>query len=142
MAPNQVRTIVYQIIANNPIIEAIISNYANVAYTAQERNLNENTNTINLAVVSNRLTINKQIDKSVAVKGEILHYTSTISNTGTIIKTQISFKDEIPSGTTFVEDSVKIDGITKPGFNPEIGFDLPNLPVGASVIVEFNVKVN
>ncbi len=140
--PNEITTILYQIIANNPLTEALISNYANVAYTAQERNLNENTNTINLAVVSNRLTVVKQVDKPVAIQGEILHYTTTITNTGTLPKTQLYFTDPIPVGTTFVPDSVKIDGVSKPGLNPQIGFNLNDLPVGANTVVEFNVKVN
>lgn len=142
LSPNQVITIAYQIITNNPLTEALITNYANVAYTANERNLNENTNTVNLVVVSNRLSVTKQVDKSVATQGENLHYTSTITNTGTLPKTNLFFTDNIPAGTTFVPDSVKIDGVIQPGLNPQTGFNLNNLAVGANVVVEFDVKVN
>ena len=142
LAPNEIRTIIYQIIANNPLTEALIFNYANVAYTANERNLNENTNTVNLVVVSNNLSIVKQVDKSVAVQGETLHYTRTLTNTGTVLKTNLTFKDDIPVGTTFVENSVKIDGLSYSGLNPQTGFSLNDLPVGASSVVEFDVTVN
>ncbi|MGN0961641.1 MAG: DUF11 domain-containing protein [Christensenellales bacterium] len=142
LSPNEFATISYKIQANNPLTEALITNYANIGYTANERNLNENSNTINLVVVSNRLTIVKAVDKSVAIAGENLHYTSTITNTGTLLKTNLIFTDDIPAGTTFVAGSVKIDGVTHAGYNPAVGFALPDLIVGASTVVEFDVKVN
>lgn len=67
---------------------------------------------------------------------------STITNTGTLLKTNLVFTDVIPTGTTFVANSVKIDGIFQPGSNPAVGFALSNLAVGASTVVEFDVTVN
>lgn len=142
LAPNASIVITYQIKANNPLTNVIVTNYATVSYTADSRNLQENSNIVEIAVVSNRLTILKSVDKSVATKGEILHYTSNITNSGTLQKTNLVFTDNIPSGTTFVSDSVKINGTTKIGFNPQTGFALPNLAVGESVVVEFDVMVN
>ncbi len=142
IAPNGVATINYDVTADNPLSENLVTNFASIAYTANDRPLNENTNTINLVVVSNRLTVEKSVDKSVAIKGETLHYNNKITNTGTMLKTNLLFTDAIPNGTTFVEDSVKIDGISQPGYNPAVGFALANLPVGASTIVEFDVVVN
>lgn len=141
LAPNGVITIAYDIIADNPLSQPLVTNYGTVAYTADNRPLTENTNEIQLAVVSNRLTIVKAVDKTVAVKGETLHYTSTITNTGTLPKTNLIFTDPIPVGTTFTSGSVKIDGITQSSFNPAVGFGLPDLAVGASTIVEFDVVV-
>ena len=82
------------------------------------------------------------VDKSVATKGENLHYISTITNTGTLLKTNLLFSDVIPANTTFVENSVKIDNVQQLGYNPETGFSLLNLAVDASVVVEFDVTVN
>ena len=52
------------------------------------------------------------------------------------------FKDPIPSNTTFVGGSVKINGISQLTYDPETGFALNNLSVGENVIVEFKVLVN
>lgn len=142
LAPNGVATINYDVIADNPLSENLVTNFATIAYTANERPLSENTNTIQLVVVSNRLSVVKTVDKSVATQGENLHYVSTITNTGTLLKTNLVFTDVIPTGTTFVANSVKIDGISQPGSNPAVGFALPNLAVGASTVVEFDVMVN
>lgn len=71
-----------------------------------------------------------------------MHYTSTITNTVTLVKTNLFFTDSIPAGTTFVAGSVKVDGIIQAGFDPELGFNLPNLMVGESTKVEFDVVVD
>ncbi len=142
LAPGQFVTITYNIQANNPLTEALITNRANISYTANERNFNEDSNTVNLVVVSNRLTIVKVVDKSVAIRGENLHYTSTITNTGTLPKTNLTFMDDIPNGTSFVIGSVKIDNVSQISYNPATGFPLNDLAVGESVIVEFDVMVN
>ncbi len=142
LAPNGVATINYDVIADNPMTENLVTNFATINYTANERPLSENTNTIQLAVVSNRLSIVKTVDKSVATQGETLHYVSTITNTGTLEKTNLVFTDAIPTGTTFVPDSVRIDGVSQPDYNPAVGFALANLAVGASRVVEFDVVVN
>ncbi len=142
LAPNGVSVVSYGIRADTPLTQPLVTDYATVNYNAANRNLTENSNTVELAVVSNRLTIEKTVDKSVAVKGENLHYTSTLTNTGTLLKTDLSFNDQIPVGTTFVPGSVKIDGISYPAYNPQTGFPLANLAVGASTVVEFDVTVN
>lgn len=142
LAPGASIVITYKIQAANPITNVLISNFASVSYTADNRNLNENSNTVEIAVMSNRLTIIKTVDKSVAIKGETLHYTSKITNSGTLPKTNLLFTDDIPVGTTFIPNSVKINNSPQVGLNPQTGFALPNLAVGDSVTVEFDVLVN
>ena len=136
-----ISTIIYQIIADNPLTQNPVTNYGNVNYNAGGSNFTENTNLITLPVVSNRLTVVKAVDKAVAIVGDNLHYTSTITNTGTLLKTNLTFTDTIPTGTNFVANSVRINGVAQAGLNPNTGFALPDLAVGASVIVEFDVVV-
>ncbi len=135
-------TVNYKVRANNPLTESYLKNFATIKYTVDGRDLSSKTNEVNLVLVSNRLTITKSVDKAVAIVGDILHYTSTIKNTGSLLKSNISFEDNIPTGTSFVENSVLINGADQPGYNPETGFMLPNLNPGESVIVEFDVVVN
>ena len=142
MAPNDVTTIKYNIISNNPLTENLVTNRGNVAYAVNNINFNENTDDVNIVVVSSRLGIIKQVDRAVAVSGDILHYTNTVPNTGTTTKTALTFQDNIPAGSTFVPGSVKINSISYPAYNPQSGFALPDLLVGASNIVEFDVRVN
>lgn len=140
--PNGVTVVNYSIQANNPLTSPLVTNYATLVYTADGRNFSENSNMVEIAIVSNRLSIVKSVDKSVAARGENLHYTSLITNTGTLLKTNLVFTDPVPSGTTFVSGSVKIDGVAQPSYNPATGFPLANLAVGNSTTVEFDVTVN
>ncbi|MDE5990718.1 MAG: DUF11 domain-containing protein [Clostridia bacterium] len=145
--PGQAATVTYTIHANNPMTQTPVTNNATLNYTVVDPsrgnvNFSENTNTVSVEIISNRLTNVKSVDKAFAVKGDTLHYTSTITNTGTLAKTDLVFTDPIPVGTTFTAGSVKINGVTYPAYNPQTGFDLPDLAVGAAVTVEFDVKVN
>lgn len=141
IAPSGQSTVEYQVIANSPKSEDTLTNYATLNYAVDNRNLNENTNTITLVLVSSNFGIVKEVDKTVAIKGETLHYTTKITNTGSLDGKNLIFSDEIPAGTTFVDNSVKINSIGQPGYNPETGFSLPDLAVGESVTVEFDVVV-
>ena len=88
------------------------------------------------------LNIIKTVDKSIATKNETLTYISNVTNTGDIPLEDVMFKDKIPTGTTFVENSVLIDGINYPGYNPETGFNLGKLIPNQTVIITFNSTIN
>ncbi|MDE7295838.1 MAG: DUF11 domain-containing protein [Clostridia bacterium] len=145
--PGQAVTVTYTIQANNPMTQSPVTDYATLNYSVDDAtrsvvNFSENTNTVSVQIISNRITNVKSVDKAYAVKGDTLHYTSVITNTGTLLKSDLFFTDAIPAGTTFTAGSVKIDGIAYPAYNPQTGFALPDLAVGESVTVEFDVTVN
>ncbi len=87
------------------------------------------------------LTVTKTVDKSTAIVGDILNYESTLNNTGRLTLTDIIFTDDIPTGTQFVENSVYIDGVNYPGYNPETGFNVGTLLPNASRVISFQVEV-
>ncbi|MDO7203733.1 DUF11 domain-containing protein [Paraclostridium bifermentans] len=81
-------------------------------------------------------TLTKLVNKSYAVVGDVLDYEVVASNTGTIPLTNVTFKDLIPNGATFVDGSVFVDGINKPSANPNNGFTISDiLPVGNVVVM-------
>lgn len=88
------------------------------------------------------LSITKSVDKAVATQGEILTYTSVVTNTGSIPLENTMFTDAIPAGTTFVANSVFIDGVNFLGYNPQTGFTLGTLIPNQSVEVKFQVSVD
>lgn len=140
-------TVKYTIRADNPMTHTPVVNHANLTYTVTDPvrgpvTYSEDTNEVSIEIVSVRMTNEKSVDKAVAVSGETLHYTSVITNSGTQEKTNLTFVDAIPAGTTFVAGSVKINGTSYPAYNPATGFNLPDLAPGASVTVEFDVRVD
>ncbi len=87
------------------------------------------------------LSVIKAVDKEVAIKGDILTYTSTVTNTGSLPLTDTIFTDNIPTGTSFVDGSVYINGVNYPAYNPETGFNLGTLVPTQSAIITFQVQV-
>ena len=100
------------------------------------------SNIVTTEVLVTSVTNVKSVDKAYAVQGDTLHYTSVITNTGSVLMTDLVFTDAIPAGTTFVAGSVEVDGVSYPAYNPQTGFDLPDLAAGVAVTVEFDVTVN
>lgn len=147
IAPGGSVTVTYTIRADSPMTQTPVVNHANLTYTVTDPikgpvTYAEDTNDVSIDVVSVGVTNVKSVDKALAVSGDTLHYTSVITNSGTQEKINLFFTDDIPAGTSFVAGSVKIGGTSYPTYNPATGFALPNLPAGASVTVEFDVKVN
>ena len=93
-------------------------------------------------ISNNVITIDKTSDISAVVSGQILTFQNVITNKGALKNTEITFKDELPDGTNFVEGSVEIDGVSQPTFDPVAGFMIKDLNVGDEVTVSFKVKVD
>lgn len=142
IAPGQSVIVSYQIRAMNPMTQTPVTNNAVISYTAEESQYEENTNTISIDIEPNNLTIVKSVDKTVAIKGDTLHYTSIINNASSTEKTNMTFTDDIPNGTIFVTGSVLINSATYPNYNPQTGFAIPDLPAGGTNTIEFDVTVN
>ena len=139
-------TVTYNIIANNPKTDDNVVNSAALTYTVMDPVRGPviytgNTNEVTIELVSTRLTVVKSVDKTLAVSGDTLTYTSVVTNTGSLTKTNLVFVDVVPAGTTFVAGSVTIDGTPYPAYNPTNGFSLSDLSSGESTTVVFSVKV-
>ncbi|PFK03737.1 hypothetical protein CN957_14630 [Bacillus cereus] len=99
------------------------------------------SNTVMTVVNSSGLNVMKSVSATEAGVGDTLTYTVRIQNIGTVAATNVSFLDPIPSGTTFVANSVTINGTPQPGLNPTTGFPLANIPVGGMVTVTFQITI-
>ena len=102
-----------------------------------------NSNTVITQVNKAELgLISKSVDKNFAVAGDILTYTISIPNTGTVSADAVIFKDTIPTGTTFVTNSFTVNGITKTGQSPAPpGVNIGTIPVGGIFTITFKVTV-
>ncbi|KEK22244.1 hypothetical protein BAGA_20345 [Bacillus gaemokensis] len=103
--------------------------------------INRQSNTVVTQINTGDLNVIKEVNITQAGIGETLTYTVMIQNTGTVTATNVLFQDTIPPGTTFVANSVTINGVSQPGANPALGFALPDIPVASTVTVQFQVTV-
>lgn len=75
------------------------------------------------------------------MQGEYLTYTSELKNDGNLPLMHLFFQDIVPQGTSFVGGSVSIDGIFYAAYDPTVGFPLPSLAPGSSIIIKFQVQI-
>lgn len=144
--PGETVTIEYDIQINKPTTENTVTDYSEFQYYVNDPvrgNVKyvENTNPVSFDIISNKISVVKSVDKTFAVKGETLTYTITVTNEGALDLIDIFFTDGIPQGTTFVENSVTLNG-TKMPYSPESGYYLTNLPPKSSATTVFQVTVN
>ncbi|WP_053956604.1 DUF7507 domain-containing protein [Inediibacterium massiliense] len=119
-----------------------LTNTARVNSPTPDPDPTNNTSTETTQVELARLDLVKSADKKVVDIGDTITYRVIITNSGTLIAQNIIFKDTIPEGTSFIQDSVKVNGIQRPGENPLLGVNIGDLSPGKSIVVEFEVMVD
>ena len=97
----------------------IITNQATVG-EGEEPNTNEVEHTYVEPVISSQKTseILNVTGRDYALEGETIKYTITVTNNGGL-SGDATITDEIPTGTTFVEGSIKVNGVTLEEDNTE-----------------------
>ncbi|MGL6106726.1 DUF11 domain-containing protein, partial [Romboutsia sp.] len=91
--------------------------------------------TITNTVITSTLTATKIVDKTKTLPGDILTYSVGLNNTGPLAVTNAVFKDTIPVGSSFVANSVTVNGVSIPGsVAPPSGINIGTLPVGVTTV--------
>jgi len=137
-------TIEYSVKINEGKPASDVCNFiSDITYSVNEVTaLTEKSNLVTLNLVNPTLTITKSADKQTAIQNERITYTNVIKNDGNVKHTLVNFSDQIPAGTTFVANSVTIDSVSQPTYNPATGFVLNDLDIGAETTVVFAVTVD
>lgn len=134
--------ITYSIKLNDDATVENVTSSASIKYTADGIELTDSTNALVFAVVQNLVDVVISADKTVVIKGGTIHYTVNITNKGTLDNKSLTFTNPIPTGTTFVAESVKINDTPDTTLDPATGFALPNLAATENIKVEFDVTVS
>ncbi|KKY01814.1 hypothetical protein VN21_06715, partial [Paraclostridium benzoelyticum] len=99
------------------------------------------SNVVSTDIIKNMLDIEKFVDKNYTYAFDILTYSIVITNVSNFTVTNVFFKDKIPKGTIFIENSVKVDNIKKRCLRPDTGFYINKINYRSSVIIKFKVIV-
>lgn len=145
--PNQTKTVKYLLRAitlplTNPAINTAIVSFEFEPFPNFTVELEQASNPVSVFILEEAVNNVKIVDKTVALSGEILTYTSFITNNGNLNAIDFVFTDPIPTGTTFVTNSVSVDGVNMPGENPENGINIGDLSIGQVKTIIFQVQVN
>ncbi len=123
-----------------------IFNQSNVTFNAVEPNKpgepgSVASNTVSTEVLSDAITKVMTTDKTMVKEGENVHNTVTITNNSSAVLTPAYIINQAPDGASFVDGSVKINGVAAPA-DPVLGITLPTLNPGESITVEYDMKMN
>ncbi len=133
----------YSIIAESQLGRTPIELNSYVKYSVNEvKNLVERLQPIMLTPNLAGISIEKLANKSVVSSGEVLTFKNIIKNNSYIPHTEVVFTDNLPSGSSFEESSVKINGEPQPDLNPVLGIMLKDLQPNEQIEIEFKVRVN
>ena len=124
----------------------IIQNQSNVTYNAVPLNQpgipgSLTSNTVETEVLSDAIKRVMTVDKTFAKEGETVHNTVTITNNSSAVLTPAYIINQAPEGASFVDGSVKINGVAAPA-DPVLGITLPVLNPGETITVEYDMKIN
>ncbi|CAM4026536.1 cell surface protein [Bacillus luti] len=148
LAANATHLISFQILINDPFSQESITNHSNTAYTIQpdpgQQPITETStsNIVNTNFVQAQLTIIKTSNPIAVDIGGTILYISEVKNIGNVDAINTIFTDSIPAGTTFVPDTVTINGVLQPGVNPENGIPIGTIPSNGSKTILFQVQTN
>ncbi|MEC0167453.1 DUF7507 domain-containing protein [Paenibacillus graminis] len=99
------------------------------------------SNTLTIPVTLPNVAVVKSAGFTDVAVGDILLYTSVISNNGIAPVTNVVLSDPIPAGSSFVPGSVTVAGGARPSADPATGITVGTLAAGTSVTVTFQVNV-
>lgn len=147
IAPNQSVKVTYSLIANsvpiiNPAVNIASATFSFEPFPGFPITVTNPSNAVSVVILQEAINLIKTVDYGYAIKGDILTYTSYMTNNGNLLAQNLVFYDTIPQGTTFVENSVKLDDVAIPGANPQNGININSLNIGEVKKIEFQVSIN
>nr|WP_221401493.1 DUF11 domain-containing protein [Paenibacillus phyllosphaerae] len=138
--PNTTFTVTFQIRVTSVPASATISNAASAGFTSGAFTGTSVSNTVTTAVSEAVVSVVKTASTTNATVGDTFSYSFTLQNTGNAGAT-VTLTDIVPVGSSFVVNSVLVNGIPAPGYDPVTGIPVGVIPAGGTSVVSYVVNV-
>ena len=137
-------TVSFQVTVTSLPTEKPIVNFSSTSYQLVSPPDSETSisNPVSTQIKEAILSMTKNESVSFADIGQTAFYTTSITNIGNTDATNIIFTDALPSGLTFVPNTLTVDGVLQPNANPNTGVLLATLPPNEIYSIVFQVTVN
>ncbi|CAM4245643.1 putative repeat protein (TIGR01451 family) [Paenibacillus endophyticus] len=120
--------------------EYVSISQATIRYLLNGAQTYTESNEVSVILIKPEILINKQVDQTIAVPGDILLYSVAIRNAQTTAVDAV-LEDILPAGILFMANSLKLNGIPQPGASFEDGVNLGTLLGNSQTIVTFAAKI-
>lgn len=145
----QIRTVTFNVVVTSTITNTALNNIGTVSTVSYDSITNLNytfnyqSNIVTTTVIAPYIDIKKGVDRDYGGISDVIKYTITITNTATIVGTKAFLVDTVPIGSTFINNSLNVDGVTIIGgnLNPPTGYSLGTISAGQIITVTFSVNV-
>lgn len=99
------------------------------------------SNSVTIPVSSPNVSVIKSTSRTATTVGDTIIYSVTVTNNGIANINNVIFTDALPAGTAFVQGSVSVDSVARPGVSPSTGVPIGTISPGVTVTVDFSVTV-
>ena len=134
----EIKTIEFRVIVNDLNNGTIIENVA----TVNDTETNKTEHTYVEPIINAKKTATTEKGLEYVVEGEKITYTITVTNDGDLAKNVI-IKDEIPEGTSFVENSIKVNNAERTETQSDLSSGITvNVSARGEATLSFDVTIN
>ncbi|AIQ51776.1 DUF7507 domain-containing protein [Paenibacillus sp. FSL R7-0331] len=126
---------------NQQLLNSAAASYTFTLPDGRQLGGNTVSNTLTVPVSAPNINIVKSVNAIDAVTGDILTFTSVLTNTGIAAVNNIILSDPLPENAVFIPGTVIVGGVSQPSSVPSTGIPIGSLAPGASVAVTFEVRI-
>ncbi|SIQ52976.1 DUF7507 domain-containing protein [Paenibacillus macquariensis] len=130
----------YKILITSVPVSASIVNQATVTYNSGVFSSSTFSNTVVVPVYQPNISVAKSASTSNATVGDTVTYSLLVNNTGNY-PANLTITDIIPSGTTFLPNSVLVNGLPLPQADPATGIAAGTINANGTTTVLFSVEI-
>lgn len=138
IAPSSSVTVVFQVLVNALPSPAQLDNRSTSSYSSGTFTGVSLSNLVSVPVFLPVIAAQKTASLTQATVGDTITYTFAVQNTGNY-PASLTLTDALPAGTTYVANSITVNGLPRPGQTPQTGISVGTVNAGASATVAFSV---
>ncbi|MEK3701220.1 hypothetical protein NYE33_29935 [Paenibacillus sp. FSL R10-2199] len=126
---------------NQQVVNSAAASYTFTLPDGRQLGGNTVSNALTVPVSAPNVSVVKSVNAIDAVTGDILTFTSALTNNSITSVSNIILSDPLPENAAFIPGTVIVGGVSQPLAVPSAGIPIGSLGPGASIAVTFEVRI-